>query len=81
MLFPLLLHNLGNKHQNNPLGSVQTFQHDSAYIILFLTQYDVAINDNQIDDFHISSCLNWSVYILVMTSQLCNAGDNVTINL
>ena len=30
----LLLRNSGNKHQNNPLVSVQTDRHASAYIIL-----------------------------------------------
>ena len=34
-LFPLLLRNLGNKHQNNPLISTETVRHSSAYIILY----------------------------------------------
>ena len=35
VLFPLLLHNSGNKHQNNPLVSAETVCHSSAYIILY----------------------------------------------
>ena len=34
-LFPPLLRNLGNKHQNNPLVSTETVRHSSTYIILF----------------------------------------------
>ena len=33
--FPLLLHNLGNKHQNNPLVSAETVCHSSTYIIFY----------------------------------------------
>ena len=35
-LFPSLLHNSGNKHQNNPLVSAWTVRHVSTYIILYL---------------------------------------------
>ena len=35
-LFPSLLRNWGNKHQNNPLVSTETFCHLSTYIILYL---------------------------------------------
>ena len=35
-LFPLLLRNSGNKHQNNPLVSAETFRHSSTYIILYI---------------------------------------------
>ena len=35
-LFPSLLHNSGNKHQNNPLVSVEKVRHSSTYIILYL---------------------------------------------
>ena len=35
-LFPSLLHNLGNKHKNNPLVSTETVRHLSTYIILFV---------------------------------------------
>ena len=34
-LFPLLLRNSGNKHQNNPLVSAETVRHSSTYIILY----------------------------------------------
>ena len=33
-LFPTLLRNSGNKHQNNPLVSGETVRHSSTYIIL-----------------------------------------------
>ena len=33
-LFPLLLRNSGNKHQNNPLMSAETVRHSCTYIIL-----------------------------------------------
>ena len=36
-LFPSLLHISGNKHQNNPLVSVETVLHLSTYIILYAT--------------------------------------------
>ena len=36
VLFPSLLRNSGNKHQNNPLVSVETVRHSSAYIILYV---------------------------------------------
>ena len=35
-LFPSLLRNSGNKHQNNPLVSAETVRHSSAYIILYV---------------------------------------------
>ena len=35
-LFPSLLRNSGNKHQNNPLVSAETVRHSSTYIILYL---------------------------------------------
>ena len=34
-LFPSLLRNSGNKHQNNPLLSAETVRHSSTYIILY----------------------------------------------
>ena len=34
-LFPSLLRNLGNKHQNNPLLSAEAVHHSSTYIILY----------------------------------------------
>ena len=35
-LFPSLLGNSGNKHQNNPLVSTETVHHPSTYIILYI---------------------------------------------
>ena len=35
-LFPSLLRNSGNKHQNNLLVSAQIVRHASTYIILYL---------------------------------------------
>ena len=35
-LFPSLLRNSGNKHQNNPLVSAETVRHSSTYIILYI---------------------------------------------
>ena len=35
-LSPSLPHNSGNKHQNNPLVSVQTVRHSSSYSILYI---------------------------------------------
>ena len=37
-LFPLLLHNSGNKLQNNPLVSAETICHSSTCIILYVIQ-------------------------------------------
>ena len=36
-LFPSLLRNSGNKHQNNPLVSTQTVRHSSTYIIFYIS--------------------------------------------
>ena len=35
-LFPSLLRNSGNKHQNNPLVSAETVRHSSTFIILYM---------------------------------------------
>ena len=35
-LFPSLLHNSGNKHENNPLVSAETVRYSSTYIILYV---------------------------------------------
>ena len=35
-LFPSLLRNSGNKHQNNPLVSAETVRHSSTHIILYI---------------------------------------------
>ena len=42
-LFPSLLRNSGNKHQNNPLVSAETIRRSSTYIILYLFFYHVEI--------------------------------------
>ena len=34
-LFPSLLRNSGNKHQNNPVMSTEAVRHSSIYIILY----------------------------------------------
>ena len=36
-LFPSLLRNTGNKHQNKPLMSAETICHSSVYIILYIS--------------------------------------------
>ena len=38
-LFPSLLRNSGNKHQNNPLVSAKTIRHSSTYIILYICYF------------------------------------------
>ena len=38
-LFPPLLRNSGNKHQNNPLVSAQTVRHSSTYIIFYISYW------------------------------------------
>ena len=38
-LFPELLHNLGNKHQNNPLVSAETVRHSSTCIVIYIYIY------------------------------------------
>ena len=42
-LFPSLLRNSGNKHQNNPLVSAETIRHSSAYIILYIHATEIAV--------------------------------------
>ena len=37
-LFPSLLRDSGNKHQNNPLVSAKTVRHSSTYIILYFLE-------------------------------------------
>ena len=72
-LFRYLLSELGsnedNKHQNNPRVSALTVRRDRTHIIPFLTRHDEH-KDDQADDFYtLTSCLTWSVYVRVMTSQ------------
>ena len=47
-LFTLLLHNSGNKHQNNPLVSTKTVCHSSTYIILhiYFAHYLITTKNN-----------------------------------
>ena len=51
---------------------------ESTYIILFLTRYNVSINDDKNNNLYTSSpCLTCLVFILLMTSQ--SIADDVTI--
>ena len=45
-LFPSLLHNSGNKHQNNPLVSAETIRHSSTYIILYILDCVITASDS-----------------------------------
>ena len=51
-LFPELLRNSGNKHQNNPLVSAETVRHSSTYII-------AAMNTLRLDEAYAS--VNWVI--------------------
>ena len=51
-LFPSLLRNSGNEHQDNPLVSALTVRHASAYIILYIFTH-ISSNDE------INSMLLW----------------------
>ena len=76
-LFPSLLCNEGNKHQNNTRVSAETVRHESTYIILYLTRHNESINDSKNDDVYTSSpCFTHSVFVLLMTSQ--SIADDVT---
>ena len=46
-LFPSLLRNSGNKHQNNTLVGTETVRHSSTYIILYNTTTN---NNNNVDN-------------------------------
>ena len=43
-LFPSLLRNSGNKHQNNPLMSAETIHHSSTCIILYISGVHSILN-------------------------------------
>ena len=59
-----------DKHQNNTRVGAETVRHESTYTVLFLTRHNESINDDENDDFYISSaCLTRSVFVLLMTSQ------------
>ena len=59
-LFPSLLRNAGNKHQNNPLVSAETVRHSSIYIILYITFDNVPLGAGvtQLRERHSLEC-NW----------------------
>ena len=40
------------KHENNTQVSTQTFRHDSAYLILFLTRHSEPIDGDENADLH-----------------------------
>ena len=42
-LFPMLLRNSGNKHQNIPLVSAETVRHSSTYIILYVLVLHIVV--------------------------------------
>ena len=74
----VFIRNEGNKHKNNSQVSAETVLHESAYIIVFLTQHNESRNDDKNDDLYTSSlCLTRSVFVLLMMSQ--SIADNVTI--
>ena len=54
-LFPLLLHNSGNKHRNNPLVSAETVRHSSMYIILYQT---IIREKKEMNDAFLSNNIN-----------------------
>ena len=77
-LFAELHRNEGNKHQNNTRASTWIVHHKNKYIILFLTEYNESINDDQSDDVHTwSLSLTRLVYILLVASQ--SIADDITI--
>ena len=81
-LFPELLCNSGNKHQNNTRVSSETVCQESTYIILFLTWHNETINDDWNDDHSVSLArfpLCWWRYNwLLMTSQWPDNCDAIT---
>ena len=61
-LFPSLLRNSGNKHQNNPLVSAETVRHESTYIILYLP------DGRQKSTLEAMS--RWNVFMAVVTKTM-----------
>ena len=65
-LFPSLLRNSGNKHQNNPLVSAETIHHSSTYIILYLLKpmptmfYDALLGHNELTHWGLDEINNIS---------------------
>ena len=69
-LFPSLLLNSENKHQNNPLVSAETVRHSSTYIILYICRY----RDDHVGSYitvksheHHSISIHWKI------NCLCNS--------
>ena len=72
--FPSLLHNLGNKHQNNPLVSAETVRHSSTYIILYIPCVQCMLERqytaNHITNYvHVCICNNRYVNNQIISSQ------------
>ena len=65
-LFPSLLHNAGNKHQNNPLVSAETVRHSSTYIILYITLQPTLIGRCLCWQTTYCALGNWRIYWLVV---------------
>ena len=63
-LFPSLLHNLINKHQNNPLVSAETVRHSSTYIIKLAHQNARSRSECPISD-------KWNVQFITFWSKWC----------
>ena len=85
-LFPSLLCNSGNKHQNNTRVSAETVCHGSTYIISFLTWHNESINEDKNTIFtrrlrvllaQFSFCW-WRHNRLLMTSQWPHNCDAIT---
>ena len=85
-LFPSLLRNSGNKHQNNIWVSTETVCHGSTYIISFLTRHNESINEDKNTIFtrrlrvslaRLSFCW-WRHNRLLMTSQWPDNCDAIT---
>ena len=71
-LFPSLLRNLGNKHQNNTRVSAETVRYEGIYIILFLTRHNDSINnDKKRRSLHI---------IPVSHSRIFRSADDITVD-
>ena len=60
-LFPSLLRNSGNKHQNNPLLSAETIRHSSTYITIYISGVDNTLAATII--IHIIICINYTFII------------------
>ena len=65
-LFPSLLRNSGNKHQNNPLVSAETIPHSITYIFLYFLHSDVIYqsNDYKAVDVYFIVSLTIDVFVI-----------------